>query len=175
MFNVKFNANEFHSWFSEKNLEEKRGIVHSFKTPYATYQFFWNKHTGEFSLHNEESVIGWYKTDTTGYALSNMLLADLFEFFKNQYELVITKDYDRHNSYNISRLNPVENEDTCEFVSYKGNKYKIQLESIFNDELCNIYNSLGDKIASTTRLNDTLLFRWIQGEVEFYEEISDEQ
>lgn len=170
MFNKKFNANEFRTWFSEKNLEEKRGIVHSFKTPYATYEFFWNEHTGEFSLHNEESVIAWYKTDTTGYALSDMLIADLFTFYKNQYEFVITKDYDRYNSYNISRLNPVENEDTCDFVSYN-DVYKIQLEMVFNDVLCNIYNSLGNKIASKSRLNDTLLFRWIQGEVEFYEEI----
>lgn len=173
MFNVKFNANEFKSWFSEKNLENKRGIVCSFKTPYSTYEFFWNKQTGEFSLHNEDSVIGWYKTNTTGYAISNMLLAELFTFFMNQYELVITKDYDRYNSYNISRLNPIENEDTCEFISYNGNKYKIQLETIFNNVLCNIYDSLGDKIACRTRLNDTLLFRWIQGEVEFYEEMSE--
>ena len=173
MFNLKFNANEFASWFSEKNLENKRGIVCSFKTPYSNYEFFWNKQTGEFSLHNEDSVIGWYKTNTTGYAISNMLLAELFTFFMNQYELVVTKDYDRYNSYNISRLNPIENEDTCEFISYNGNKYKIQLETIFNNVLCNIYDSLGNKIACRNRLNDTLLFRWIQGEVEFYEEMSE--
>lgn len=173
MFNLKFNANEFASWFSEKNLENKRGIVCSFKTPYSDYEFFWNKQTGEFSLHNEDSVIACYKTNTTGYAISNMLLAELFTFFMNQYELVITKDYDRYNSYNISRLNPIENEDTCEFISYNGNKYKIQLETIFNNVLCNIYDSFGNKIACRTRLNDTLLFRWIQGEVEFYEEMSE--
>ena len=102
-----------------------------------------------------------------------MLLVELFTFFMNQYELVMTKDYDRYNSYNISRLNPIENEDSCEFISYNGNKYKIQLETIFNNVLCNIYDSLGDKIACINRLNDTLLFRWIQGEVEFYEEMSE--
>ena len=178
MFNCKISFSEFKERFSNaKNLSKYACInVHSFETPFYKYEFIYYLESGELVLSNSSENLAWYKTGCKGYDFAtNEILGDMYNFFITQYEYAVTQDVDKYNSDTIENCMSNPNDMECEVYSYEGNSFRVEFENLVNlGFVCNLYNDTDDKIAMTKMTNPIKMFRWVQGEMEYYEEMGEE-
>lgn len=178
MFECKITFNEFKERLSKKNLERSNdGIVFEFDTPFEHYEFQYSFKYGALILGSSGMVRidAWYVTGINDYNFSDDVLMDMYTFFKNQYEYVLTKDVDGYNYETIENYLKDNCAMECDVYSYEGNHYIVKAEYLVNvGFFVNLYNDADDKIAVTELANPIKIFRWIQGEIEYYEEMGEE-